>query len=51
VKRNAYGGLVGKPKRRRPLGRPRHRLEDVGVDVNTGNTDFFASLEAPVQSV
>jgi hypothetical protein len=32
---------VGKPKRRRPLGRLRHRWEDVGMDVNTGNTDFF----------
>jgi hypothetical protein len=28
VKRNAYRILVGKPKGRRPLGRPRHRWED-----------------------
>jgi hypothetical protein len=26
--RNAYRILVGKPKRKRPLGRPRHRWED-----------------------
>jgi hypothetical protein len=27
-KRNAYRILVGKPGRKRPLGRPRHRWED-----------------------
>jgi hypothetical protein len=27
-KRNAYKILVGKPERKRPLGRPRHRWED-----------------------
>jgi hypothetical protein len=27
-KRNLYGVLVGKPESRRPLGRPRRRLED-----------------------
>jgi hypothetical protein len=27
-KRNAYRILVGKPEGKRPLGRPRHRLED-----------------------
>jgi hypothetical protein len=27
-KRNAYRILVGKPKGKRPLGRPRHRLVD-----------------------
>jgi hypothetical protein len=27
-RRNARGVLVGRPKRRRPLGRHRHRLED-----------------------
>jgi hypothetical protein len=26
--RNAYRLLVGKPTRKRPLGRPRHRWED-----------------------
>jgi hypothetical protein len=26
--RSAYRDLVGKPEGRRPLGRPRHRLED-----------------------
>jgi hypothetical protein len=28
MKRNAYRTLVGKPQRKRPLGRPRHRWED-----------------------
>jgi hypothetical protein len=28
VKRNAYRILVGNPEGTRPLGRPRHRLED-----------------------
>jgi hypothetical protein len=27
-KRNAYRILVGKPERKRPLGKPRHRWED-----------------------
>jgi hypothetical protein len=27
-RRGAYKILVGKPKAKRPLGRPRHRLED-----------------------
>jgi hypothetical protein len=27
--RNAYSILVGKPERKRPLGRPRHRWEDI----------------------
>jgi hypothetical protein len=27
-RRGAYRALVGKPKRRRPLGRPRRRWED-----------------------
>jgi hypothetical protein len=31
---NAYTILVGKPERKRPLGRPRHRWEDtVNIDV------------------
>jgi hypothetical protein len=28
-RRGAYRALVGKPERRRPLGRPRHRWEDI----------------------
>jgi len=27
-RRSVYGVLVGKPERKRPLGRPRHRRED-----------------------
>jgi hypothetical protein len=48
---NAYGWrrvaqrfLVGKPKRRRPLGRPRHRWEDVRMDlqdVGCGDMDWI----------
>jgi hypothetical protein len=42
--RGIYRILVGKPERKRPLGRPRHRWEDmlrlilmkVGVEVWTG---------------
>jgi hypothetical protein len=30
-KRNAYRILVGKPEGKRPLGRPRHRLEDMAA--------------------
>jgi hypothetical protein len=29
VKRNAYRLLVGKPERKRPLGRPRRRWVDI----------------------
>jgi hypothetical protein len=33
-KRNAYGLLVGKPERSRPLGRPRRRwVDDIRIDV------------------
>jgi hypothetical protein len=33
-KRNAYRLLVGKPERRRPLGRPRHRwLDNIRMDL------------------
>jgi hypothetical protein len=33
-KRNAYRVLVGKPEGRRPLGRPRSKLEDnIKVDL------------------
>jgi hypothetical protein len=28
-RRGAYRALVGKPEGRRPLGRPRHRWEDI----------------------
>ena len=40
--RNAYRDLVGKPEGKRPLGRPRHRWEDIikidlrEVDCNPG---------------
>jgi hypothetical protein len=33
VKRNAYRVLVRKPERKRPLGRPRHRWEDIKMDL------------------
>jgi hypothetical protein len=32
-KRNAYTFLVGKPKGKRPLRRPRHRWQDVKLDL------------------
>jgi hypothetical protein len=31
--RNAYNILVGKPKGNRQLGRPRHRWEDIRIDI------------------
>jgi hypothetical protein len=35
-KKNAYRSLVGKPKGKRPLGRPRYKWEDnVKMDLNT----------------
>jgi hypothetical protein len=44
-KRNAYGLLVGKPNRKRPLGRPRCRLVDnIRMDlgeVGWGNVDWI----------
>jgi hypothetical protein len=35
--RNAYRILVGKPEGKRPLGRPRHRLED-NIKIDLGET-------------
>jgi hypothetical protein len=32
-KRNAYGILVGKPKGKRPLGRPRRRVDNIKMDL------------------
>jgi hypothetical protein len=33
-RRDAYRALMGKPERRRPLGRPRHRWEDnIKIDL------------------
>ena len=31
-KRNTYCVMVGKPEGKRPLGRPRHRWEDIKMD-------------------
>jgi hypothetical protein len=32
-KRNAYRILLGKPERKRPLGKPRHRWENIKMDL------------------
>jgi hypothetical protein len=32
-KRNAYRILMGKPEGKRPLGGPRHRWEDIRMDL------------------
>jgi len=32
-KKGVYRVLVGKPERRRPLGRPRHRWVDIRMDL------------------
>jgi hypothetical protein len=37
--RGAYNILVGRPERRRPLGRPRHRWED-NIKVALGGIGF-----------
>jgi hypothetical protein len=45
VKRNAYRILVGKPERKRPLGRPRRKWEDnIRMDlreIGWGGTDWI----------
>jgi hypothetical protein len=44
-RRGIYGVLVGKPERKRPLGKPRHRWEDnIKVDfqeVGCGGMDWI----------
>jgi hypothetical protein len=43
-KRNAYKILVGKPEEKRPLGRPRHRWENIEMDLREtgwGGTDWI----------
>jgi hypothetical protein len=44
-KRNAYRILVGKPERRRPLGRPRHRwVDNIKIDfreIEWGDVDWI----------
>ena len=32
-KRGIYRGMMGKPKGKRPLGRPRQRKEDIKMDI------------------
>ena len=32
-RRRAYKDLVGKPRGKRPLGRTRHRWEDIKIDI------------------
>jgi len=42
--RGVYRVLVGKPERRRPLGKPRHRWEYIKMDlqeVACGGTDWI----------
>jgi hypothetical protein len=39
AKRNVYGLLVGKPERKRPLGRPRHRLVD-NIRMDLGEMEW-----------
>jgi hypothetical protein len=44
AKKNAYGSLVGKPERKRPLGRPRCRWEgNIKMDLETewGGLDWI----------
>jgi hypothetical protein len=42
--RGVYGVLVGKPRGKRPLGRPRHRWEDIKMylqEVGCGGMDWI----------
>jgi hypothetical protein len=47
--RNAYRLLVGKPQRRRPLGRPRRRwVDNIGMDlveVGWGDVDWICLVQ------
>jgi hypothetical protein len=45
-KRNAYMILVGKPEGKRPLGRPRHRWEDIRIWSTA--TTFLSPLKAAI---
>jgi hypothetical protein len=49
-KKNAYRLLVGKPKRRRPLGRPRRRwLDNIRIDlveVGWGDVDWIGLVNS-----
>jgi len=47
-RRGVYRVLVGKPERKRPLGRPRHGWEDIKMDlqeVGCGGTDWIELAE------
>jgi hypothetical protein len=45
-KRSAYRILVGKPKRKRPLGRPRHRrLDNIKMYLGWGGMDWIDLAE------
>jgi hypothetical protein len=40
-RRGAYRVLVGKPEGKRPLGRPKHRWENIKIDIETSWTEFI----------
>jgi hypothetical protein len=39
--RNAYKIVIGKPEGKKPFGRPRHRWEDIRMDL--GETEWDSS--------
>jgi hypothetical protein len=44
-KRNAYRLLVGKPERKRPLGRPRRRwVDNIRMDLGEGDGVMWTGL-------
>jgi hypothetical protein len=45
--RDVYSALVGRPRGKRPLGRPRHMWED-NVKMNFRDTDRWGKLESAV---
>jgi len=43
-RRGAYRVLVGKPEGKRPFGRPRHRWEDIKIDLQKWDVGVWAGL-------
>jgi hypothetical protein len=53
-KRNAYRSLVGRPERKRPLGRPRHRwVDNIKMDlveIGVGGLDWIDLAQEQVEN-
>jgi hypothetical protein len=42
--RNAYRILVGRPEGKRPLGRPRRRMDNIKIDLRSDGMVWTASI-------